>query len=250
MKEVYLAYFDFMGFKQFILNNEDEVLIRRMGHIFRDIEICLGQGKFQEPKNGQILADISKSTINCLNISDTVLFWTNDLSEESLIELIQVANEFNTKEISHNFPLRGSVVKGKVKIVSGKDQTEQGGSYSVQCLYGKGLVEAHDLAENQEWAGTIIHDAVYSDLSYNDMGKKLIEKFIVDYDVPMKENLTRKSKVFKLREEISNAEHLKNVVESIEKVFALDKKGTDNKSVQNKINNTKDFVINLSGLGY
>lgn len=248
MKEVYLAYFDFMGFKQFILNNEDEVLIRRMGHIFRDIEICMGQGEFQEPKNGVILADISKAKINCLNISDTVLFWTNDLSEESLIELIQVANDFNMREISHNFPLRGSVVKGTIKIVSGKDQTEQGGSYSVQCLYGKGLVEAHDLAENQEWAGTIIHDAVYSDLNYYDIGKELIKKYIVDYDVPIKDNLTRKSKVFKIREEISNDEHLKNVLASIENVFALDNKGIDNKSVQNKIKNTKDFVINLIGL--
>ena len=60
MKEVYLAYFDFMGFKEFIQNNDDDVLMRRMGHIFRDIEICLGQGKYQEPRNGVIVADVSR----------------------------------------------------------------------------------------------------------------------------------------------------------------------------------------------
>lgn len=243
MKEVYLAYFDFMGFKQFILNNEDEILMRRMGHIFRDIEMCLGKGNYQEPRNGMILADIGESKLNCLNISDTVLFWTNDLSEESLSELIQVAYEFNWREVTFNFPLRGSIVKGKVRIVSGKDETNAGGSYSVQCLYGKGLVYAHDLAENQEWAGTIIDDVVYEDLNSFENGQKISQKTIIDYQVPMKNNQTKNSKVFKLRQGINNEEHLKNLLNDIERIFALDNKNTDIPSVQTKITNTKQFLI-------
>jgi len=74
LKEVYLAYFDYLGFKEFIENNDDEVLMRRMGHIFRDIEGALGLGKYREPQNGVILSDLSNSSVNCLNISDTVLF--------------------------------------------------------------------------------------------------------------------------------------------------------------------------------
>ena len=248
MTEVYLAYFDFMGFKQFILNNEDEVLMRRMGHIFRDIEMCLGRGNYQEPRNGMILSDISKSKLNCLNISDTVLFWTNDLSEESLSELIQVAYEFNRREISYNFPLRGSIVKGKVRIVSGKNETDEGGSYSIQCLYGKGLVYAHDLAENQEWAGTIIEENVFNDLTLFDIGKELINKHIVDYDVPIKNNLVRKSKVFKLLKGKLNDEHLKNVIKSIEDVFALDNKGIDSGSVKTKIENTTKFLVDTKDI--
>jgi hypothetical protein len=248
MKEVYLAYFDFMGFKQFILNNEDEVLIRRMGHIFRDIEMCLGKGSYQEPRNGILLSDISSSKLNCLNISDTVLFWTNDLSEESLQELIQVAHEFNWREVSFNFPLRGSIVKGKVRIVSGKDETQAGGSYSVQCLYGNGLVYAHDLAENQEWAGSIIDDNVYKDLVETEEGKKIAEKLILEYNVPLKSNKSRLSKVFKLRQGILNEEHLKNILKAIDNVFALDNKGVDNESVQLKIANTKKFLVDSKDL--
>lgn len=248
MKEVYLAYFDFMGFKQFILNNEDEILMRRMEHIFRDIEMCLGKGEYREARNGMILADISNSKLNCLNISDTVLFWTNDLSEESLLELIQVAYEFNWREVTFNFPLRGSIVKGNVKIVSGKDNTEAGGSYSVQCLYGKGLVYAHDLAENQEWAGTIIDDVVYEDLNSSENGKIISEKNIIDYDVPIKNNQKKSSKVFKLRQEISSEEYLEKLLKSIDDVFAQDNKGVDNKSVQLKITNTKQFLIDSKDL--
>ena len=78
MNEVYIAYFDLLGFKEFIMNNDDKVLIRRMGHIFRDLEKSLSKGKYQKPKNGTVLADISNLKINSLNISDTIILWTND----------------------------------------------------------------------------------------------------------------------------------------------------------------------------
>ncbi|WP_124642897.1 hypothetical protein [Amniculibacterium aquaticum] len=243
MKEVYLAYFDFMGFKQFILNNEDEVLVRRMEHIFRDIEMCIARGKFHPPQGGMIFADTTQSKLNTLNISDTILFWTNDLSEESLAELIEVAYEFNWREITYNFPLRGAIVKGNIRIVSGKNDNENGGSYSVQCLYGKGLVYAHELAESQDWAGTIIDEAVIYDLESFDKGRELIEKNMVNYDVPLKKDRIRSSKVFKLRQGIFNDEAQTNLLNDIERVFALDNKGIELEDVKRKIKNTQDFLI-------
>lgn len=74
----FIAYFDFLGYKDFILNNDSNYLKVRAGHILRDIQISLGQGKYQDPMNGSVLADISLTRINCLNISDTVIFWTSD----------------------------------------------------------------------------------------------------------------------------------------------------------------------------
>lgn len=166
MKEVYLAYFDFMGFKEFIQNNSDESLMRRMGHIFRDIEICLGQGKYKEPRDGVILSDVSSSKLNCLNISDTVIIWTNDCELDSLKELINVAYEFNWREIGFNFPLRGAILKGKIREVTGREVNSEGGSYSVQCVYGKGIVDAHLKAESQNWAGTVIDQTILDELNY------------------------------------------------------------------------------------
>ena len=176
MKEVYLAYFDFMGFKQFIYNNDDEILMRRMGHIFRDIETSLGLGKYQESQNGVILADLSKSKLNCLNISDTVLIWTNECSSESLLELINVAYLFNWRENGYNFPVRGSVVKGKIREVTGKNTNSEGGSYSVQCVYGKAMIDAHLKAENQNWAGTVIDERVVIDLKLTEKGEQSTQK--------------------------------------------------------------------------
>jgi len=41
----FVTYFDFLGFKIFILNNDSEYIRTRIGHVLRDIEFSLGQGK-------------------------------------------------------------------------------------------------------------------------------------------------------------------------------------------------------------
>ncbi len=247
MKEVYLAYFDYLGFKEFIENNKDEVLERRMGHIFRDIETSLGLGKYNRPQNGVILSDISHSKVNCLNISDTVLFWTNQCDFESLSELIEVAYEFNWNQNLFNFPVRGSIVKGKIRVVSGKQTNSNGGSYSVQCLYGKGLIKAHNKAEYQNWAGTVIDQSVISDLEQELNGIKLLSDYAVKYQVPYKINIDLDEEyVLKIGIGINNKTSLENTKESITEVFALDNKSVNSESVQLKIKNTLDFIEYLA----
>lgn len=241
MKTVYLAYFDFMGFKEFINNNDDETLIRRMGHIFRDIETSLGLGKYQEPKNGRIIADLSKSNLNCLNISDTVLIWTNDCSQNSLIELIKVAYHFNWTENAYNFPIRGSVVKGKIREVTGKNINSQGGSYSVQCVYGKAMIDAHIKAENQNWAGTVIDKQVVIDLKSSEVGSQLLTENALEYDVPYKTGVI-KDFVFKFNKGKLNDTALANFLSDIDRIFQMDNKEI-NESVKVKIQNTKQFII-------
>ena len=95
----YIAYFDFLGYKEFILNNDSDYLSIRINHIVRDIKLVLSKGKFKEPDGFTISPDISQTRINCLNVSDTIIFWTFDDSIESLEELLIIANEFNWRQI-------------------------------------------------------------------------------------------------------------------------------------------------------
>ena len=243
MNEVYLAYFDYLGFKEFIENNEDEVLIRRMGHIFRDTEGALGQGKYNKPQNGVILSDLSHSKVNCLNISDTVIFWTNLCDFDSLEELIKVAYEFNWMQNAYNFPVRGSIVKGKIRLVSGNHTNSNGGSYSVQCLYGKGLIKAHNKAEYQNWAGTVIDKSIISDLKQYSNGINFLSDYAIKYKVPYKKEFNLSEEyVLKIVKGISNEEALQNTKDDIKRVFALDNKSIKPESVQIKIANTLNFI--------
>lgn len=241
MREVYIAYFDFMGFKEFIQNNDDETLIIRMGHIFRDIEMSLGQGQYQEPRNGLMLADVSHSKLNCLNISDTVIMWTNECELESLKELIDVAYDFNWRENGFNFPLRGVVLKGKIGDVNGRQENSQGGSYSVQCLYGKGIVDAHLKAESQNWAGTVIDQTIIEDLKrYNQID--FIKEMTTKYDVPYKTGNINEF-VFKIKKGPLNDTFLQNTLIAIDRVFSMDNKSISSDSIKQKIENTKKFII-------
>lgn len=241
MKEVYLAYFDLMGFKEFIQNNEDVALMKRMGHIFRDIEICLGQGKYQEPRNGVIIADVSRSKLNCLNISDTIIVWTNDCQLDSLKDLINVAYEFNWREIGYNFPLRGTILKGKIKEATGRHLNSEAGSYSVQCVFGKGIVDAHLKAESQNWAGTVIDQSIIDDLINFDQ-IDFITEMTIKYEVPYKKGNSEEY-VFKIKKTPLNDTALANVLRDIDRVFSMDNKSIEHESVKLKIENTKKFII-------
>lgn len=244
-KEVYIAYFDFLGFKEFIINNTDEnELMRRMGHIFRDIESALGQGEFQEPRNGVVLADLSNSKLNVLNISDTVVFWTNDTNRESLEELIKVAYDFNWMENTYNFPVRGSITKGKIRIVNGKTKNDKGGSYGVSCLYGKGIVNAHLKAESQDWAGTVIDDSIINEFKNEEEASAFLKPYAVKYKVPYKPGIKQDNEEFVLRltKGKLNPESFKNLSADIDRVFSQDNKSTSHPSVQKKIENTVDFL--------
>lgn len=245
MKEVFIAYFDFLGFKEFILNNTDEnELMRRMGHIFRDIESAISQGKYQPPVDGRILADLTHSKLNILNISDTVVFWTNDTTMESLEELIKVAYDFNWRENLFNFPVRGSITKGKIRIVDGRNKNEKGGSYGVSCLYGKGIVNAHIKAESQEWAGTVIDNSIISEFDSEVEASTFLEPYAVKYSVPYKVAVIQETEeyVFKLTKFKLNNVAFGNTKKSIERVFSQDNKSTSHPSVQLKIKNTIDFL--------
>ena len=83
----FIAYFDYLGFKKFIENNTLDYQKRIVVNNFRDIENALGKGKTKPAKYG-VIADLSESKINCINFSDTVVFWTNDDSIDSLIEIL------------------------------------------------------------------------------------------------------------------------------------------------------------------
>lgn len=243
MKEVYLAYFDLLGFKEFISNNEDETLIRRMGHIFRDIELSLSLGEFQAPIDGVKLANISNSKLNCINISDTIVFWTNDCGIDELKELIKVSYEFNWKQISYNFPIRGVITKGKIRFVNGNSNNRKGGSYSVKCLYGKGIVEAHNKAENQNWAGSVIDNSIIIDLNRNDENLNFLLKYAIKYKVPYKAIEQEEEEfVFRLSENLLNSIAFENASKNIIDTFKLDNKSVDNPSVQAKIENTIKFL--------
>ncbi len=242
IKEIYLAYFDLLGFKEFIQNNSETQINIRMAHFFRDIELALTYNHTKPNPNNphELIADLSYAKLNCLNISDTVLYWTNECNIELLNDLIITCFLFNTKFNMDNFPVRGCIIKGTMNKISGEIRHNSNNtSYSVQCPYGKALVNAHIKAESQSWAGTVLDGSIVNDLLGTNY-QSILTNYCHKYNVPYKTPINKEEYVLKLVENIQSPEAFSNAIKSIYNVFNLDNKSTD--SVKIKIYNTIRFI--------
>ena len=240
----FIAYFDFLGYKEFILNNDSKHLRLRARHILRDIEISLGQGKYQDPQNGVIVADLSLTRINCLNISDTVIFWTNDASIESLEELLLVAYEFNWRQIIYNFPVRGVICCDEIQMISGQQKNQAGAIYSPNLIYGHGLVKAHLKAENLNWAGSVIDKTLIEQIDGKVDVQRFLEPFAKLYHVPYKvyEQDIQEEFALNINKGGLNETAFNNTKDSIISAFSSDNKSIDKPRVQEILTNTIAFL--------
>ena len=244
--ERFIAYFDYLGFKQFIENNKLTYQKKIIDNILRDIERALGQTKIKFTGHGGVIADLSNSRINCINFSDTVVFWTNDNSEESLLEIISVTYQFNLEDITFFFPARGALVYGEIESIEFKQRNEGGGLYNINSVFGRGLVKAHEKAEKQHWAGTIIDQSIIDIMNIRGFNQEILLKpFAKKYKVPFKvKNRTEFQEEFVMCLTKGNIdeEAFNNLSKNIRDNFAKHNKSVNSDDVKEKIENTITFL--------
>jgi hypothetical protein len=240
----FIAYFDYLGFKQFIENNDLEYQKQIMGNVYRDIESALGQGKLKQTSPSTVIADLTNHKINCINFSDTVVFWTKDDSLESLTEILKVTHHFNRRTTLNFFPARGSLVYGEIVYVDYKQLNEVGGLYNINSVFGKGLVEAHQKAEFQQWSGAVIDETV---IQFLDSKKIDVSSYLAPYaklhKVPYKNGVEIEEYAFKLFEDSGiSKDGFDNFSKHIKGNFANYKKSIEGTDVQAKIENTIKYL--------
>lgn len=247
MKKI-IAYFDYLGFKDFIERNDSSFQHRIMGNNFRDIEMALSNGQTMEVSN-KLVPNIESSNVNCMNFSDTVVFWSNDDSEESLNSILKVAYRFNWHSNLFTFPVKGALVHGEIFHVDFRKDNIGGGKYNVNSLYGKGLVEAHQLSEDQDWAGAVVDESIVDLI--NSRGSdplQILDHYAKRYMVPYKSsNADRREQfAFRLVEGSLAEEAFENRRKDVSRNFGEYNKRTDHPSVQKKLENTiiylKSFI--------
>jgi hypothetical protein len=227
----FIGYFDLMGYTQFVMNNTTEETRRRLAHVLRDIENSLGRGALKDTPRGYI-ADLSQSTIKCISISDTIIYWTQDDSNESLEEFLDVCFRLNWMLNTYDFPIRGLMIYDELELIRGTDENDSGGLYSVTTMYGKGLITAHLKCDNQNWAGTCV-DATLSDLIENrGLTAILLDRVAIKTIVPYKEIPENQEEEYALRLVSAplNEEGFNNLKRDIAAVFEADNKGMNNRS--------------------
>ena len=242
--KTFVAFFDILGFKEFILKNDLIEAKRRMKHILRDTGLALGKGNTSKQNSGIILTDISNSNINCLHISDSIIFWTHDSSLDSFKELLEVTDRFNWQENLHFFPVRGAIVFGEIVNFPYFHRNNKGATYTVNSIFGKAIVNAYNKTESQNWAGCVIDNSVIVELEKETDIETFLSQYAIKYKVPYKKPIDNHDKeyVLCLCKGSLDEESFVNFKNNIENNFSSDNKSITDEGVKLKINNTIKFL--------
>ncbi len=237
----FISYFDYLGFKEFLTNNTVEELERRSYHLLAEIERSLSESIKRRPLKPTV-ADLSQSNINCLNISDTVIFWTKDDTLDSCKELLQVSFRFNSMNNLFQIPVRGCMIYDDFNIITGISKNVKGTIYKPNMMYGKGLLNAHIKTEQLNWAGSVIDNSVILKVVELGQNNSFFKEFAKEYNVPYKKGIKKKEFAFLLRnKEGFNKNEFESDKKRIMETFKKDNKQITS-SVKEKMENSIEFL--------
>lgn len=224
---VFTAFLDLLGFKELVLNNTHQQLNEIFNEsISRTIDFI---GKTSREIHQQFSLE---EEIFILMISDSIVIWTNDVSEKSFLGIINATTYLTALCMNRGTPLRGAISLGNISVV------KSGESMNV---FGDSIVNAYELEKKQDWSGVIVDDKCLNlgNISESKELKELLERqMLVQYNVPMKSGPIRTYHVCNWTTMFHN--HGINS-EYIEKSFARHNKKIDNWAVKTKIENTIKF---------
>jgi len=175
---------------------------------------------------------------NVLIFSDTVIFWSNDDSIESLEELIEVSYKFNYQSILYQFPVRGTLLYDEIVHDDFRLPNEGGGIYNINSVFGKGIVDAYKKTGQQNWAGTVIDKSITKFLNNRKVdSEEFLKNHAKKYVVPYKEEYA-----LRLTKEDINEETFNNTRDCIKNNFSNHNKNSTSQDVQTKLENTLKYL--------
>lgn len=231
----FITYFDLLGYRNFLTKNDSELHYRVINQMYTQIDSALNEsGKYTQLPNGNFVNDLTGKKVSFVNYSDTIILWTDSDEREEFDSILNVTFECNWRMNDYHFPVRGVLIYDELFPLN---YVIPDNGYQINTFYGKGLITAHDKAENQNWAGMYLDNSVFDVVDLDD---KILEKCI-EYEVPFKD-FRKKEYAFRLGTNISK-EAAKNMNKHIEENFRRHNKWDDTlPSLKLKLENTKEFI--------
>jgi len=238
--DCWIAYFDVLGFR----NRVEMLPWQSVRETYNEILKVIQQN------NG---------TVSCKWFSDTFFFYTPDDKEESFLYIeSSLRSIFQTIFFTKKIPFRGCLTVGNVYINPDEN-----------IFYGQGFLEAHDIAENEEWIGYVLSEnasekAKRFSANRESVLDKLLKYQYRQYDVPFKNNKKKRLVVPNFNIDfngnspnaVTHQIQLWNALitmQEVAKIFVCEKAKSEKISgmarcrefeqVLRKYNNTKDFLL-------
>lgn len=237
--ETYIAFFDILGFKEIVLNNDLKSLNQKFNNFFRETQISISTGKTVPVGNGIIVPDLSKIKVNCIHISDSVIFWTQKQDLESFGHLIDVCKKFYQRSLQMEFPLRGAIVYGEMEFAPGIIKDGEENFFGNFSFIGKGLVNAYLKAESLHLSACLVDQSVLANIGEGQVYELIKNESLFYYNTPFNNGTSEYEHLIKpLKGDFSELffrNRAKTVKENFEKLM-YGKPMTQ--SVHEKMNNT------------
>jgi len=109
LKQRFIGYYDILGFSEIINNYE------KLGSLANIIQSSfISVFKIAAENSKYFIKNIDYSLIKYRHFSDTVLFYSEDVSEESLKAMIWATSLFCGMALKKGFPIRGCISAGDI----------------------------------------------------------------------------------------------------------------------------------------
>lgn len=248
----YIAFFDILGFKDLVFNNDHTSLEKIYEHFSNAAHLSLANFQAQEGQiadNSIAKIDMSKVTVNSLIVSDSVIFWTNGESPNDFMEIISASQLMLAVSFKIGVPVRGGISFGDFTF--NEFETDSPQKNVLTSCFGRALVDAYSLEALQEWSGCIVSETALEHFStqveyYQKMtAEELVDldllksyKVLVEYDAPLKRSVDNYLVVNYLNYSDIDMGFTEQRIRS---AFGAFSKTTTHESVQTKIENTVSF---------
>src|SRR5690606_29843378 len=123
MKNSFVAFFDILGFKNLVENNNHKDLIELYEDaLYNTLDLT---DKHYDPIYSSItpLSELNSLNIKTFVISDSIILVQEDMTQRGLLNLISKCQVLLSSTIADGIPLRGAISFGPVSIMENKRGT-------------------------------------------------------------------------------------------------------------------------------
>lgn len=254
---------DILGFKDYINTAPDNEIYETFNKLTKIVEEQLELSiEFGEGDNFLDVGIDKVQHLNYIIISDTIILWTESTNILSLNKLLKAVKKIINESISINLLLRGAIVYDDIFVFYNKKDTD---TLTVDAsVVGKGIINAYNLSEKQDWVGCIISDDVilnhkkqisifenkHKELDLK-KGEFIIHnylKHVIIYDnIPLKNEITSGFVIQWVKFTYASTKITQSI---IEKSFRHYKDYKGQSAVRIKLINTKDFISHVNNAKY
>ena len=193
----YVAFFDIMGFKDFVYRNNHDDVKKRL-EIFTEFKEQVAQlGK----RDGDNPNPIGFEKINAATFSDSLLIVTDSNSFNELVCLITLMSKIFCNAFKSQIPLKGALAYGEFTA-----------DFNESIFFGRPLIDAYELAEDLEFYGTAIHHTAESQMPIVYRQRWIESGDLLLTPIPIKQSGDVTHLIISLERSSRNSEYIENAV--------------------------------------